>query len=269
MLYATYSRGFKSGGLNLPAFAFVDTVDPEVLDDYEIGWKTQFGNIRWNGAAFYYDYKDLQISITDQTTGGTRIKNAAAAKVKGIESDITWAPSSQFEFGLGGSYLDTKYKNFIGDAYITCGNVPALDDSVSGKAAAIASCTGQGGLGLALVGGLDLSGRKLVNAPKWTGYARAQFTQEVDGIGKFTLGGVANYRSTAYFDSANFYDDPSRWLFSAKATWTSPDEHYFASVSGENLSNKKYNTIKSPQNLGGWRVSGAPRWVYFTVGVKL
>ena len=268
MLYATWSRGFKSGGLNLPAFAFVDTVAPEVLDDYEIGWKAEFGSIRWNGAAFYYDYQDLQISITDQSTGGTRIKNAAGATIKGVESDLTWAPSRQFELGVGGALLDTKYKNFIGDAYIPCGDVPGLPTTLSGYASAVAQCTGQGGLGLALVSGLDLSGKKLVNAPKFSGYIRAQFTQEMEGIGKFVLGGVANYRSVAYFDSANNFNDPKRLTLSAKLTWTSPDDHYTLAVSGENLSNKKFLTIKSPQNLGGWRIVGQPRWFYFSAGVN-
>ncbi len=272
LLYATISRGFKSGGLNLPAFAFVDVVAPETLDDYEVGWKIETGNVRWNGAAFYYDYKDLQISITDQTTGGTRIKNAAGAKMKGVESDLTWVPIDQVELGVGGAFLDSKYKDFTGDAYMSCQVIPGLPTptpaAAAGKAGALAQCASQGGLGLGLVGGLDLSGNRLVNAPRFSAYGRAQFTQDVSGIGTFTVGGVVNYRSTAYFDSGNLFTDKKRVMLSAKASWVSENDRYSLSVSGENLTDKKYFTVKSPQNLGGWRVVGAPRWFYFTAGVK-
>ena len=271
LIYGTVSRGFKSGGFNLPAFGFVDSVRPETLQDYEIGWKTQFGRLRWNGSLFYYDYKDLQITITDQTTGGTRAENAAAARMKGIETDITYVPIDGLELGIGGSYLDAKYRNYVGDAYFTCSQVPGLSTStpaeVTGKAAAIAACTAQGGLGLALVGGRTLSGKALVNTPKWTGYARAQYSHDTS-IGKFTGSVIGNYRSVAYFDSANLFPDIKRFLLSAKVGWSSPDERFSAAVSVENLTNKRYNTIESPQATGGWRVAAPPRWVYFTLGVK-
>jgi len=271
LLYATVARGYKSGGLNLPALTFVSTVEPEKLDDYEIGWKTEFGPVRWNGSAFYYDYTNLQIALTNQATGGTDIRNAAAAEIYGVETDVTIIPADGFELGFGGSYTKSKYKDFIGQVYYPCSQVAGLSQATAveaaGVAGGLAQCAGQGGLGLALVDGRDLSGNALIQAPKWTGYARAQYTLETD-IGSFQFSTVGNYRSVAYFDTGNLFEDKKRFLLSAKASYTTPDERYSLSVSGENLTDVQYNTIKSPQNAGGWRVAAPPRWFYVTAGVQ-
>jgi hypothetical protein len=57
-------------------------------------------------------------------------------------------------------------------------------------------------------------------------------------------------------------------MCSARVGWKSTDERYCASVSGENFGHKEYNSIESPQNLGGWRVAAPPRQVFGSVGVK-
>lgn len=272
MVYATYAKGFKSGGLNLPAFGAVDRVDPEKLDDFEAGFKYQSGNIRFNGAAFYYKYKGLQIQLTDQNSGGTRVQNAASADVKGLEADLTWVASSQFEFGAGAGYTDSKYKKFVGDAYFSCAQVPGLSATtpveVTGKNAAIAGCAANGGLGLALVSGRNLSGNRLVNAPKFSGYVRGQFTQPLGDIGQLMLSAIVNTRSKAFFDPAGLYEDKSRTLVSGRVGWESADERYMLAVYGENLTGKKFYLNRSPQGTGGWQIQAPPRQIYVTAGVK-
>jgi len=276
MLYATFSRGFKSGGLNLPSFGAVDKVRPEVLDDYEVGFKYQRGNVRFNGAGFYYDYKDLQIQLTDQTTGGTRVKNAAGARIWGLEGDLTWLPTSAIELGVGGGYLNSKYKNFVGDAYLSCADIlsrpapapGATDPSSIGFTQARAGCTAQGGLGLGLVGGQNLSGRKLVNAPEFSGYFRAAYTADLGGSGSLKFSTVMNYRTTAYFDPANLFEDKNRFTLSGRIQYTSADERRYVALWGENLTNVDYLSVKSPQSAGGWRVAAPPRQIYVTAGIN-
>ncbi|RYD42033.1 MAG: TonB-dependent receptor, partial [Sphingomonadales bacterium] len=50
MMYATWSRGFRPGGINrrgsLPPYG------SDTLDNYELGWKTSFGPVRFNGAIY-------------------------------------------------------------------------------------------------------------------------------------------------------------------------------------------------------------------------
>ncbi|MBJ7499343.1 MAG: TonB-dependent receptor [Sphingopyxis sp.] len=62
-VYASYSRGFKSGvynGFASTAAAAVPT-RPETLDSLEIGFKSDpFNWLRVNGSLFHYDYTDIQ-----------------------------------------------------------------------------------------------------------------------------------------------------------------------------------------------------------------
>lgn len=276
LLYATYSRGFKSGGFNLPAFGYVASVRPEVLEDFEVGWKIERGRVRWNGAIFHYRYTDLQYQTTDISTGGATTRNAASARVSGIESDVTWAATERFELGIGAGYIDAKYRQFRGDAYYLCnqlGNLnPEDEGEAAGIAAAIAACPRSPaypeGIGLATVANQNLGGNRLANAPDFSGYARAQYSVPLGEAGDMQFSAIGNYRSKAYFDAANLFVDRSRFLLSAKVTWTSMDDHYYVSVYGENLTDKKYDLQVTTVPNGGWRTPAAPRKIFVQAGVK-
>ncbi|MET0544821.1 MAG: TonB-dependent receptor [Caulobacterales bacterium] len=280
MIYVSASRGFKSGGFNLPAFGLVSKPKPETLDDIEIGYKFENDTIRWNTAAFYYDYKDIQIAITNQATGGTDIKNASGAKVKGIESDLTWMASEQLELGVGGGYLDSKYKGFTpAQDYVACSDLASYAGVVDAASFGFANFAcfgdggvtsfGQNGLGLTLLDGQNFSGNPLVNAPKVTAYLRGTYTQPLmEGGGKLVFNAIVNYRSKAYFTPSKLFVDKERTMASGKISWFSDDEKYFLSLIGENLTGKKYFTINSPQNTGGWSEVGAPRQIYVQLGAK-
>ncbi|AMK19919.1 MULTISPECIES: TonB-dependent receptor [Sphingobium] len=248
LLYASYSQGFKSGGFNTPAFTIADTVEPETLDDFEIGWKTQFNNVRFNGSAFYYKYKDLQVQRTDQNTGGTAVENAASAKIWGIETDITWAPSRQVELGVGGGYLHTRYKNYLGDAYVACDAFPTN-----------AQCITQGGLGYGIQAGVDFSGQGLPQAPKISGYVRGQFEQPLsDALGTLRLNALLSYTDEFYYNPERSLREPARTLLNAGLTWVLPGDKYSISVFGDNILDRKYSILKVRQGTGGWRIPGPP-----------
>src|SRR3546814_16910288 len=103
-MYATYSRGFKSGGFDFPASKInpltgqpVALLRPEVLDMFEIGWKTALFDrrVRLNALLFYYDYKDLQVTraASDPTTRGVvnLPPKASTPKPKSNRSPLTRA----------------------------------------------------------------------------------------------------------------------------------------------------------------------------------
>src|SRR5438045_2506596 len=85
MFYATWSRGFRPGGINrradVPAYA------PDYLTNYEIGWKTTFGPIRWNGAIYHEVWKTYPFGFLG-ASGLTEIHNGNNAQADGIVSDI-------------------------------------------------------------------------------------------------------------------------------------------------------------------------------------
>jgi outer membrane receptor protein involved in Fe transport len=107
MVYATYSEGFRPGGVNrrgtLPPYK------ADFLKNYEIGWKTSWaGNtLRFNGAAFVQDWKDFQFSFLGQNAL-TQIANAGSARIKGVEADLAWAATDHLTLSAAFALLDAK-----------------------------------------------------------------------------------------------------------------------------------------------------------------
>ncbi|HUD31363.1 MAG TPA: TonB-dependent receptor [Novosphingobium sp.] len=258
MVYGGWSRGFKSGGINSPDFARSPIVEPEVLDSYEVGLKSQFGNLRLNAAAFYYDYKNLQVQITSTQCGGSCVQNAANARVKGIEGDLDWAPSRSLSFGLGGSYLDTEFTDFPGGQSFVPSYLTAACAAAGGVPAA--ACLGYS------VTPADHSGNRLPQAPKFSGYVRGSYTYFMANGSTVRLYGLASYSGDYYYGpDSSFGREPSKTLVTASLTFTSADEKFVGSVFVDNLLDEEYNTQYARQETGGWRVPGPPR----TWGVRL
>ena len=125
MLYATYSQGYRSGGFN----GRVDSIesatipyDPEFLDNYELGFKTEWGGgrVRVNGAIFYMDYEDKQeeIGLRSEGATGQRISvfNAATATMQGIELEAQALVTEGLTIGGNFGYLDSEYDEFTFDS---------------------------------------------------------------------------------------------------------------------------------------------------------
>lgn len=112
MVYATYSTGFRPGGINrrgtLPPYM------ADYLTNYEIGWKTAWldGRLRWNAAVFLEKWDQFQFSFLGQN-GLTNIKNAPQAEIKGVETDLTLRPDEHWTFSGAAAYTDAKLtKNY-------------------------------------------------------------------------------------------------------------------------------------------------------------
>ena len=115
LVYAFYSRGYKSGGLNSPPSPGIGVVPtpqsfkPELIDAYEIGTKNTLlnGTMQLNLTGFYYDYKDYQISrIINRASTNDNID----AEVMGAEFESIWQPLEGLRLNAAIGYLDTKIK---------------------------------------------------------------------------------------------------------------------------------------------------------------
>lgn len=109
MVYATYSQGFRPGGINRNGT--VPPYKPDYLDNYELGWKTVWGGnrVRFNGAVFFEKWDDIQFSFLPPSGQGlTVIRNAGSAEIKGLEADLAWAASDIVTLSGGFSWLDAK-----------------------------------------------------------------------------------------------------------------------------------------------------------------
>ena len=94
MMFASYNRGFKSGLYNMVNLS-QDAVDSEIVDAYEIGFKSDLADdrVRLNGSVFYYDYSDMQIQVIN--AGITVLANAAQAEVRGRRARAAGARDGQ------------------------------------------------------------------------------------------------------------------------------------------------------------------------------
>ena len=125
LAYATYAKSFKSGGINLngvptdiagnPILAAA-VVEPEAVNHYEIGVKTQFLDRKatLNIAAFRTDIGNYQALVTNGQLGVLRgyLANADKVRTQGLEADFSLRPSERFNVYLNGTYVDAKYNSF-------------------------------------------------------------------------------------------------------------------------------------------------------------
>jgi iron complex outermembrane receptor protein len=107
MVYTTYSTGFRPGGNNRRIG--VAPYGPDTLTNIEVGWKTDWLNrrLRFNGAVFYERWKGVQLSVEGQQ-GITSIVNVGDARVKGIETELSWLALDRLTLSASGTYVDAK-----------------------------------------------------------------------------------------------------------------------------------------------------------------
>jgi iron complex outermembrane recepter protein len=116
-LYYSVGSGFQGGGYNGGAFGVADIGNgyaPEKLLAYEIGWKSQLldNRLQFNGATFYYQYRDIQVfSLAATSTGALSqtIANASKGRLFGLDAEFKALVTERFTVGAGLGLLDSKY----------------------------------------------------------------------------------------------------------------------------------------------------------------
>ena len=118
MVYATWSKGFRPGGVNRTAQAGVGPYQADFLTNWEIGWKTQwFGHrLRWNGAVFQEDWKNFQFSFLG-VNSVTIIENGGNARIRGIENEIEFQATDALNLATNFTFLDPRLtSNYCGES---------------------------------------------------------------------------------------------------------------------------------------------------------
>ncbi|MBB34967.1 MAG: hypothetical protein CME88_02160 [Hirschia sp.] len=243
--YASFSHGFKSGGYNQVQFDQMPdpAVEPEVIDAYEVGLKTEFLNnrARVNMAAFYYDFTDLQLAT--QVAGGSRTLNAAGATISGGEVEFELAVTDNLSLSGGLSVLDTEYTDFVNGPVYT-----KLPGPFPGGAA---TTTG------------DLSGNQLVRAPEFTFTANMVYVLPTS-VGDFTSSINYYYDDGYFWDAANILAEPAYEIVNANVRWTSPDGGHWIKLWANNLLDEEYTSYGNSSGLGDYLSPAPPR----TYGIK-
>lgn len=260
MVYGSYNRGFNAGFFNQAAVTgFRETfspafpanvpnvpVDPESVDAYEIGVKSDWleRRLQVNLAGFLYDYTNLQQQIYQFGTLFTL--NAASARIKGLDVDVTIRPVRNVTLSVSGNYLDATYRSY-----------PLAPD-------AQVRPNGE----LVYIGARDARGKRLILAPKYGLQATLSHRLHT-GIGTFDTTGNLNYQSAIYVDPQNQFATRGRTLISITQRWTANNEHLTVTAWAKNLTNEQYDVSATIQeHTGVLGNPGAPRTYGITVGYR-
>jgi iron complex outermembrane receptor protein len=134
MVYFTWSRGFRPGGVNRNGGGSAPPYKPDYLTNLELGWKTTWDNdrLRFNGAVFREQWKDFQFAYLGPNAL-TIIANAGQAQIWGVESDLEYAATEHLTLSGGFSYLDAKLKQDYCNDPTTCHTPDGAVDAPSGQ----------------------------------------------------------------------------------------------------------------------------------------
>ena len=142
-LYASYSQGFRTGGVNAPvtddicsaverrAAGIPDVPPPydsDRTDNYEIGGKTSLwgGKLRINGAAYAINWRDYQqafqtaCGINNASTISFTV-NAGRVRSHGGEFEVSVSPTHGLDLHAGGSFTDATYRNDVPNLFLPVG----------------------------------------------------------------------------------------------------------------------------------------------------
>ena len=210
MLYGNYSRGYRNGAFNGQAFndpAEMQPVDPETVDAFEIGFKSELmeRRVRLNGASFYYDYSNQQFLDIDPATAAQRLINIDSSTIYGFELELTAGISDRLRLSSGLGYLHTEVDKGI-------------------------------------VKGEDVAGNSLVQAPDWNFNAALDYDLPVGSAGYVDFHFDTSWVDDQYFNIQNtpLIAQGSYWVHNARISLNSAADTYAVALWVKNITNEEY-----------------------------
>lgn len=118
MIYATATKGYKTGGFNTSFDTEEDrTFKPEYSWNYELGTKLDLVDQYLSAelAVFYIDWSKQQITRPISTGQGTMLKNAGKSESKGVEISLHGRPFNGFLWQAQYGYTRAKFVKNVRD----------------------------------------------------------------------------------------------------------------------------------------------------------
>jgi iron complex outermembrane receptor protein len=223
LLYANVSKGYKGGSFpDLSAFApsqYFPVVQESLLAT-ELGFKTTLlqQTLQFDGAAFYYDYKNKQVrgSINSGFPFGVlpALINVPKSHEYGFEMQATWKPLAGWTASLNGTFIKSKIDDF--------NNERSFDDfSLETR---------------------NFAGEPLPNTPEVMANADLQYEFDLTGGYHAFAGGNVNYTSATHsgFGEYELEKVNSYALLDLRAGVDSPNRRWRATIWARNVMDKYY-----------------------------
>jgi iron complex outermembrane receptor protein len=242
MAYASYSKGFKTGGWTtrltapLPPGAPAQSFGPETDQTYELGLKSEWLDRKLivNTAAFFSKYDGIQLTYQISTSPVTQ--NAGNAQIKGLELEFQSLPGSHFSLSGSAGYMDAKYTQISPFAQATTGPV-------------------------------------LPKTPRWKAALSPDVHTKLENGATLRLGIDFTHTGEMFNDVQNtpLLGRPKVDMIDASTSYVSPSGKVTFTVGGTNLTDRRYVTTGQPQIAGGviFGTFSPPREWYATLGLKM
>ena len=262
-IYATWSRGFKSGlfdGILSNGALVVNSVDPEKVSAFEAGYKYGRGRTSLSIAAFHYDYSNIQFQAFNPNAGGlTQVFNAAAAEIYGGEVELATELFPAFNIRASAAYTRSRYKNFPTATIFCPRGAPAYGNATI-PLGALNPCTGE-------INSDGATGNELIRTPEFTASLSANYRAALDGGSAVEVNGSAYYSGRFFWDPGNRLKENGYVLLNSEIAYVFPDGNFRLALWGRNLANELYALYK-PESAAGDSVAYArPR--SFGISAKL
>ncbi len=226
-VYARVASGFRAPTIQSRDVAFfgVPTTAPEeTIISYEAGFKAVLAEntLRWNGAVFYYDVSDLQVTAVGGADNSVRLESLEEVIGYGFETDIEWLASENLTITAGVGYANTE----INDTNIripTCGSQQCtVTNPVDANGFAI------------------IDGNPLPQAPDWTVNFTADYHQPVGDDGEFFI--FADYAlqgdTNLLLYAAEEFNTSGNFELGLRTGYRWYDGQYEVAVFGRNVTNE-------------------------------
>ncbi|GLK45353.1 TonB-dependent receptor [Novosphingobium resinovorum] len=244
-IYASFTKGYKAaisdvgGSCQIPDTNYTcNRVKPEDINAYEVGFKYEDRGFSFEAAAFYYDYKNLQVSI--YRTGTAEIINAATSEIYGLEGALHYQVTPAFQINAGASYVHARYKRFNNaPVYVRCselGEETAATCAANGVSFVVVPTT--------------LEDVTMQRTPEFTGFVGARYETDLAG-GELALSGNLFYSSSFFFGPSGVqFEQGGYETLALRAQWNAPDDGFHVAVFGDNVTNSRYLTQAQYSSFG-------------------
>lgn len=214
MFFASYSQGFKSGTFNPRASGPEPAVDPEVVDSFEVGLKSEWNNnLRVNATAFYLDHKDRQfvtvLPTADNSALSQRLGNIGTSTASGLELEIEYAAADNLNVFASLGLIDSSFEEVT--SFDNDGNQIDISDNFT-----------------------------ITNTPKTT--ANLGFSYNIEtSLGSFVVNSNYYYRSEYDLNvTENLLTQDGYGLLNFGVNWYSNNEDWTAALHWKNITDEEY-----------------------------
>ncbi|MXZ47897.1 MAG: TonB-dependent receptor [Candidatus Dadabacteria bacterium] len=121
---AQISRGFRLGGVNDPlnqllcgdaydTFRGYQEFEDETLWNYEVGFKSSFESVTFNGSVFYTDIENLGVNVDAGPCSSRVTISVPESHTAGAELELSIQPTRSLLLAFAGSYLEAEFDSTI------------------------------------------------------------------------------------------------------------------------------------------------------------